>query len=689
MRGFGQGYESGGSGRMIFRKSITAKFIAAVFVVLLSGQILGTVLFILHERMSLLDSLEVRMRRTSAIAAGVSGKLLLDDDHSLIDTFLEEISRDEEITAVRVLDRGGKVVRETTKPADSNRGGINPFLLKKTLSLKTPVLASGERIGEVIIDYTAVKINEEMSRNMIIISLYQIVLLFSVSLLLMVLFRRNVINPVFAINKAIGKITSGDLSTPVPDAWENEIGGIAKGVVFLEERLSMIITKMNATAENVSRAIQQVDHTYKKVTEGITTQTNSVKEGIRSIQNATQSQAGISASTERLSGFSAENVSSLLQMKEASEEIAANIQRLFRAAEDSHSTIVQMNQAAKAIADNAGSTSAAVEDTSASVEEVGASIREVEEHARESSGLAEKVQEITSGVGMMAVVNAIEGMENISEEVKKSAGIIQRLGIRSGDIEKILSVIRDVTEQTNLLSLNAAILAAQAGEYGKSFSVVADEIRGLSERTSSSTREIGGIVKTIQRDIKDAVSTIDSAQEKVNEGNSLVLKVGEALREVLNASIQSTEMTKAIERATEEQSLGLRQITLAVEDIRKMMSSVAKSTKEQDDALSYLLEGSGEVKEVAELSRRDAFEQAEGIKMISRNLELANEKINHINEAVLNQKKLNNNIIDAMEKISAVGASTVHDMKDVSASLKTLDGEIETLKQEIEVFKIK
>jgi methyl-accepting chemotaxis protein len=118
---------------------------------------------------------------------------------------------------------------------------------------------------------------------------------------------------------------------------------------------------------------------------------------------------------------------------------------------------------------------------------------------------------------MMSVVNAIEGMENISEEVKKSAEIIQRLGIRSVDIEKILSVIKDVTEQTNLLSLNAAILAAQAGEYGKSFSVVADEIRGLSERTSSSTREIGGIVKTIQQDIKDAVFTIDSAKEKVEE----------------------------------------------------------------------------------------------------------------------------------------------------------------------------
>ncbi len=674
---------------MIFRKSITAKFIAAVFVVLLAGQILGTVLFILNERTSLLDSLEIRIQRISAIAAGVSTKPLLNHDYSLIDAFLDEIIRDEEITAVHILDRGGNVVRERMKTVDMSQESINPFLSRKILSQKTPIIVSGGKIGEVMIDYTALKISEDMSRDMLSISLYQLALLFSVSFLLLVLFRRNVENPVFALNKAIEKITSGDLSTPVPYAGENEIGDIAKGVGFLEERLSTIISRMNTTSANVSTAIKQVDHNYRNVMEGITTQASSVKEVIGSIQNAAKSQTEISDSTERLSSFSSDNVASLLEMKEASEEIASNIQRLFRATEDSYSTIVQMNQAAKAIADNAGSVSSAVEDTSASVEEVGASIREVEDHARESSKLAEKVQEITSGTGMMSVVNAVEGMENISEEVKKSAEIIRRLGVRSGDIEKVLSVIKDVTEQTNLLSLNAAILAAQAGEYGKSFSVVADEIRGLSERTSSSTREIGGIVKTIQKDIKDAVSTVDSAQEKVQEGNSLVIKVGEALREILNASIHSTEMTKAIERATEEQSFGLKQITLAVEDIRKMMSSVAEATKEQDNALSYLLEGSGEVREVAEFSKRGAFEQAEGTKLISRNLELANEKINKINEAILNQEKLNKSITEALDKISAIGAATVDDMAEVSTSLKALNEEVEMLQQDIEVFKIK
>ena len=672
---------------MTARKSITAKFIVTVFAVLLAGQIFGTVLFLLNMKASLFDSLEARIRKTSAIAAGVSAGLVLSYDYSQIDTYLEEIIKDEEITSVRLSGKDGNVLREKIKAENITREGMLPLSMNKIL--KTPVTVSGEKIGEIIIEYTTARINKDIVKNMIVISLYQLVLLVFVAFVMMFLFRRNITTPIFSINRAIEKITAGDLSTPVPDIGENEIGDIAKGIAFLETRLSSIIAKLHVTATNVSTAKKQVDQTYHNVMEGVTAQTHAVRNVTSSIQKAAKSQGEINESTESLSSFSGENVSSLLEVKTTSEEIATNVQRLFKAAEDSYSVVMEMNQSAKAIAESAGSASAAVEDTSASVEEVGASVREVEEHARESSRLAETVQEVTSGAGMMSVVNAIEGMENISGEVKKSAEIIQRLGVRSGDIEKILSVIKDVTEQTNLLSLNAAILAAQAGEYGKSFSVVADEIRGLSERTSSSTREIGGIIKAIQQDIKSAVYTIDLAQEKAEEGNALVLKVGEALREILNAAVHSTEMTKAIERATEEQSLGLKQIGSAIEDIRKMMSSVAKATKEQDSALSYLLEGTGEVKEVAELSKRGAFEQAEGTKLISKNLELANDRINHISGAVLNQKKLHDDMLDAIEQISGIGTSTARDMEEVSVSLKTLAQEIENLKQDMKTFTIK
>jgi methyl-accepting chemotaxis protein len=119
------------------------------------------------------------------------------------------------------------------------------------------------------------------------------------------------------------------------------------------------------------------------------------------------------------------------------------------------------------------------------------------------------------------------------------------------------------------------------------------------------------------------------------------------------------------------------------------MNSVAKSTKEQENALSYLLEGVGDVKEVAELSKRGAGEQAEGTRIISRNIELANERIQQINRNVAYQKKLNTEIIAAMEGVNAVGAATANDTEEVSSSLKTLFLEIENLRKEMEIFKVK
>ncbi|OGW27114.1 MAG: hypothetical protein A2X59_04610 [Nitrospirae bacterium GWC2_42_7] len=672
---------------MIFRKSITAKFITSVFIILLAGQLTGAVILFLHTKSTLLKSLQKRIDKTATTIAGVSSAPLLNYDYASIDSYLEETVKDEDINSVHISDMDGKVIREKVMHSDTDIKTINPFLLKKTMALSVPVTASGGKIGELKVNYSAKSVNESISKSMILISLVQGILLVVLGAVMMFLFNRDIKKPVGKIIRAIEKITSGDLTAQVPDVGENEIGSIGKGIIFLKEKLLTTVTKLNSTAVNVSMAITQVEMMYKTVTNGIDKQSAALKDIMQSTNNASRSQSEILANTEKLSSFSAENVSSLLETKATAEEIAVNTQRLYKATEDSYSVVVEMTQTAKAISTNASEAVSAVEDTSSSVEEIGVSIKEVEDHARESSALAEKVKEIASETGMLAVVNAVEGMEGISVEVKKSAEIITHLGARSTDIEKVLSVIKDVTEQTNLLSLNAAILAAQAGEYGKSFSVVADEIRGLSERTASSAREIGLIVKNIQKDIKDAVRSIDKTQLKVDEGNTLVIHVGEALRETLTASIHSTEMTKAIEKATEEQSIGLRQITVAMDDIRKMMSSVARSTGEQEKSLSYLLDSAGEVREVADISKRGTEEQATGTKIISKNLELANEKIIQINQAVSSQKKLNDGSVAAMEQIRILGESTVNDMQEVSNSLNTLFEEIGVLKKEMEVFK--
>lgn len=674
---------------MMTRNSMTVRFLLPLFIVLLIGQSLCAMVLISYLRSDLSKSLEKRMNRTATILAGVSSAPLVSSDYVPLDFFLEELLRDDDIVALRIIDRAGQVVRERMTSREYDLGSISPFTFRKGMTVRMPVNAAGALVGEVVIDYNAKSINRNITEVLTVTFLFQVVVFFVVGIVMIWILRRTITKPVSGIGRAIEKITAGNLTAEVPDPGESEIGSIARGISFLSERLSATIVKINSTAQNISTTIKEMDTAHHNVIAGASKESEAVKEVIRSTQDAARAHAEIVKTTDQLSGFSSENLSSLIELKATSEEIARNTQRLFRATEESYAVVAKMTAGAREIVKSSSEALSAVEDTSASVEEIGASVRGVGENVKESSGIAEKLREVTSNEGMMSVVDAIEGMEGISTQVNSSSEIIERLSSRSADIEKVLSVIKDVTEQTNLLSLNAAILAAQAGEYGRSFSVVADEMSSLSDRTATSTREIGGIVKTIQGDIRDAVMSIDSVRGKVDEGNSLVLKLGEVLREILHESERSSDMTKAIERATEEQSAGLVLITKAVEEIRKMMNSIAKATAEQENALSYLLEGLGEVKEVADLSKRGTEEQEIGTKGISKNLELADGEMRKIVQAVADQRKLNEDIISAMERINSIGGSAVGDMEETSVSLKTLYGEIELLKKEMEVFKLR
>jgi methyl-accepting chemotaxis protein len=674
---------------MKYFKSMTGKFLFFVLIVLLISQSVGTIILFLNTKSTLHDTLIERMQTTASLLANVIALPLKNFNVDVIQPHLDEVIRDDDITSVHILDTKENLVRESIKAEDVIPETVNPFLIKKSDPVTIPIIAQGENLGYVRLDYTARSINEKIVRSMITISLYQGIVFILIGVIMIVFFNRNIKKPVDQINRAIEKITMGEMSAAVPDLGENEIGSIASGISFLSERLSGIISQLGNTVVNVSMAIKQVDLMYKNVIKGISKQSMAMSELIRSVHGANSSLAEISNSTEELSKFSTENVSSLLETKASAEEIAEHSQRLYRLTEEFYEHVVRLNESAEGKSTRSEEVLAAIEETSASVEEIGASIKEVEEHAADSAKLAENVRTITSDTGMLAVVDTVEGMEKIRAEVNKSSEIMMHLGARSKDIEKVLSVIKEVTERTNLLSLNAAILASQAGEYGKSFSVVAEEISALSDRTATSTREISGIVKSIQKDIKGAVSSIDDTKDKVEAGNALVLRVGDTLKNALTEADKSTEMTQAIKRATEEQSLGLRQITQAIDELRNMIKNITLSTSEEVKSLGHLVNNVTQVKKIADVSKSGTEEQASGVKIISRNLELANDQIVHINEATVDQKQLNDEMISAMNTIDSLGKGIINDMEEVSFSLNTLAEEIEILKNEMGVFKLK
>lgn len=667
--------------------SIAVRFVAVVLLILVVGQGALWLWFAQSQKTYHAESLREKIGTAGGLVAQFSETAMQSYDFRSLDQYLDALSKDEDILSVTILDKDGKVFREKTFRAGSVQRSLNPFFIRWVNEYETPVKSGTDTVGKIRISYSGEKANEGIAQLFTIPPLVQLFVFAFVTYAIFVIFQRRVGKPVEMVNSALSRVTAGDLAVEVPEVGKGEIESIARGLQFLVERLSSTVARINTLSGNVAAAVGQLTVTLKTVSEAARKQAKSIDEVISSIRAANHAQAKTTENADRLSRASSENVSSLLEMRSAAEEIASSTGRLFKSAGDSYAMIAELSQTSKAIAENAGEVSRAVENTSASVEQIGASLNAVRDNTRKSSEMTANVRVLLTDKGTLAVADAIEAMERIVEEVAHSARIITTLEQRSKDIERVLSVIREVTEKTNLLSLNAAILAAQAGEYGKGFSVVADEIRSLSDRTSTSAKDIAGIVRTIQSEIHEAGNSINAGVKKVEEGKDLIMRSGEAMGETLEGAQRSSHMAVQVEKATQEQTEGLKQIRLSMENVRMMIEHVAKATDEERKGSSHMLDSISEVKEVAELVKRGTEEHAVGTNVISKNLELTQDMVQQISQSAQEQTKVNKGVESAVEQMKKAGLSTVRDLEEVSGSLNTLRDEVEVLKREMEFFK--
>ena len=200
------------------------------------------------------------------------------------------------------------------------------------------------------------------------------------------------------------------------------------------------------------------------------------------------------------------------------------------------------------------------------MEEMASTAQEVASHATRAARAADDAENATQQ-GEKAMVGMVNGINDIRDEITNTAKVIHRLADDSGRIGEVLAVIHSIAEQTNLLALNAAIEAARAGEQGRGFAVVADEVRNLAQRTAQSTAEINTIIATVQKGAESAVQAIESGKRSIESGIDQVQLAGKILGGVTDAVQTICDMNQQIAVAAEEQ-------TLVTEDISRNLSEL-------------------------------------------------------------------------------------------------------------------
>ena len=236
-----------------------------------------------------------------------------------------------------------------------------------------------------------------------------------------------------------------------------------------------------------------------------------------------------------------------------------------------------------------------IQQASASVLQMAQSINEVSQSAGQSARVAQQSL-AAAEKGAQSVQNQIAGMHEIRAQIQDTSKRIKRLGESSLEIGDIVDLIADLTEQTNILALNAAIQAASAGEAGRGFTVVAEEVQRLAERSGEATKQIDAIVKTIQADTQDAVAAMEKSTVGVVEGTKLSDAAGGALDEIRRVSRDLAELIGAISTQTQKQSASVSDVTRGMQGILQITEETTEGTKQTNVSIGQLTKLAAELR---------------------------------------------------------------------------------------------
>ncbi|MBP6942288.1 MAG: HAMP domain-containing protein [Syntrophorhabdaceae bacterium] len=266
-----------------------------------------------------------------------------------------------------------------------------------------------------------------------------------------------------------------------------------------------------------------------------------------------------------------------------------------------HETITKVANSSSDVSSAAATLDSAAEQMAAGVEQAATQVNSVatasEEMSTTSSEIAQNCVMVAKSsekanasavTGEEIIQETISVMTRINERVKQSAGIIKKLGTRSEQIGEVVGLINEIADQTNLLALNAAIEAARAGEHGRGFAVVADEVRKLAERTTEATKEIGDTIEAMQSETKNAVVSMKEGEDEVEQGAKEASKSGDALKDILKQVNTVTTEINQIAVASEEQTATTNEIATNIQQISEVMQDTAKRIQENAGASAQL-----------------------------------------------------------------------------------------------------
>lgn len=521
------------------------------------------------------SNLETQVKTLSEMLAFSVGAGLNDGNFELVQTAFEWAKQDKNVVFISIIDETGESLIEY----NPNEFKVNPDNVtslqydedNEVLTNSVKINYNNTDFGKIVILYSLESTNAQITDSRI-----TTLVIVGIILILATGFVTYVFNKISArvisLRDAAVKVSNGDMSIEIVKKETDELGDTIDAFNKMVANIKSMNEQLEIEKESVEKKVEEAVKQAREEKEYLSNSVENLLDKMEQVSSGDlTAQVEVNSDDDIGKLFKGFN-STISKIRVMLTEVNKNVEEVF-------SGTNEISSSAEEMAAGAQEQSSQTSEVASAIQEMASTILENSRNALSASEVSKAAKDL-SEKGRAKVEENKAGIKKISESTSITGQIISSLASKTEQIGEITQVIDDIADQTNLLALNAAIEAARAGEQGRGFAVVADEVRKLAERTTKATGEIGQTIKAIQEEAKHANSSMIAAKESVEDGEKITIEIGDLLSELYEASNKVAMAIDQVAAASEQQTTTADEVSRSIDSINSVISESARGVEQ-------------------------------------------------------------------------------------------------------------